>query len=74
MANETYFKVAGRGYLYRAINQFGQVIDVLVAGKQDVTATDRFVIHVLAYGACPAEVSTDRTPVLDELLPVACHM
>jgi transposase-like protein len=56
------------------IDQFGQVIDVLVAGKQDVAATDRFVIHVLAYGACPAEVSTDRTPVLDELLPVACHM
>ena len=30
--NETYEKVAGRWiYLYRAIDQFGQVIDVLVS-------------------------------------------
>jgi transposase, IS6 family len=34
-ADETYVKVAGRWvYLYRAIGQFGQVIDVLVSEKR----------------------------------------
>ncbi|MFY9808671.1 MAG: IS6 family transposase, partial [Pseudonocardiaceae bacterium] len=34
--DETYVKVAGRWvYLYRAIDQFGQVIDVLVSPKRD---------------------------------------
>ena len=38
--DETYVKVAGRWvYLYRAIDQFGQVIDVLVSQKRDLTAT-----------------------------------
>jgi transposase-like protein len=41
--NETYAKGAGRWvYLYRAIDQFGQVIDVLVAEKRDLAATRRF--------------------------------
>jgi IS6 family transposase len=34
--NETYVKVAGRWvYPHRAIDQFGQVIDVLVSEKRD---------------------------------------
>ena len=42
--DETYAKVAGRWvYLYRAIDQFGQVIDVLVAEKRDPAATRRFL-------------------------------
>jgi hypothetical protein len=33
---EAYIKVAGRWvYLYRAIDQYGQVIDVLVSEKRD---------------------------------------
>jgi IS6 family transposase len=41
--DETYVKVAGRWvYLYRAIDQFGQVIDVLVSPKRDLAATRRF--------------------------------
>ncbi len=36
----TYLTVAGRWvYLYRAIDQFGQVIDVLVCKKRDLAAT-----------------------------------
>jgi DDE domain len=36
-------KVAGRWvYLYRAIDQYGQVIDVLVSRKRDLAATRRF--------------------------------
>jgi transposase-like protein len=77
--DEIHLKVAGRWvYLYRAIDQFGQVIDVLVAERRDLAATRRFFTHALEHGPRPAEVSTDRAPayprVLDELLPSACHV
>ena len=77
--DETYVKVAGRWvYLYRAIDQFGQVIDVLVSAKRDQVATRRFFTRALEHGSRPSEVSTDRAPayprVLDELLPSACHV
>src|SRR5438067_7145974 len=77
--DETYAKVAGRWvYLYRAIDQFGQVIDVLVAEKRDLAATRRFFTRALEHGPCPIEVTTDHAPayprVLDELVPAACHV
>jgi IS6 family transposase len=77
--DETYVKVAGRWvYLYRAIDQYGQVIDVLVSPKRDLAATRRFFTQALEHSARPTEVSTDRAPayprVLDELLPSACHV
>jgi transposase, IS6 family len=77
--DETYVKVAGRWvYLYRAIDQFGQVIDVLVSEKRDLAATRRFFTQALEHGPRPTEVTTDRAPayprVLDELLPAACHV
>ncbi|MGB6165221.1 MAG: IS6 family transposase [Pseudonocardiaceae bacterium] len=77
--DETYVKVAGRWvYLYRAIDQFGQVIDVLVAEKRDLAATRQFFTRALNHSPRPAEVTTDRAPayprVLDELLPSACHV
>jgi transposase-like protein len=38
-ADETYVKVAGRWcYLYRAIDQFGQVIDVMASQRRDLAA------------------------------------
>jgi transposase-like protein len=77
--DETYVKVAGRWvYLYRAIDQFGQVIDVLVSQKRDLVATRRFFTHALEHGPRPSEVSTAQAPayprVVDELLPAACHV
>jgi transposase, IS6 family len=77
--DETHIKVAGQWiYLYRAIDQFSQVIDVLVSEKRDLAATRRFFTRVLEHGPKPTEVSTDRAPayprVLDELLPAACHV
>jgi transposase, IS6 family len=77
--DETYVKVAGRWvYLYRAIDQFGQVIDILVSQKRDLAATRRFFTRALEHGSRPSEVSTDRAPayprVIDELLPAACHV
>lgn len=77
-ADETYLKVAGRWtYLYRAIDQHGQVIDVLLSERRDLTAVRRFFARALRADTTPAEVTTDRAPVyprvLDELIPSALH-
>jgi transposase-like protein len=77
--DETFVKIAGRWvYLYRAIDQFGQVIDVLVSEKRDLAATRRFFTRALQHGLSPVEVTTDRAVayvrVLDELVPAACHI
>jgi len=40
---ETYVKVSGpRGYVYRAVDQDGQVIDVFVSRKRDLKAATKF--------------------------------
>jgi IS6 family transposase len=77
--DETYVKVAGRWtYLYRAIDQSGQVIDVWLSRKRDLTAARVFFTRALATGSAPVEVVTDRAPayprVLDELIPAALHI
>jgi len=77
--DETYVKVAGRWtYLYRAIDQFGQVIDILAAEKRDLAAARRFFAQALEQAPRPSEVTTDRAPayvrVLDEVLPGALHV
>jgi transposase, IS6 family len=76
--DETYVKVAGQWiYLYRAIDQFGQVIDVLASEKRDMPATCRFFTRALEHGPSPTEVITDKAavypPVLEELAPGAWH-
>jgi transposase, IS6 family len=41
--DETYVKVAGAWrYVYRAVDQHGQVIDVLVSRRRDIAAARRF--------------------------------
>ena len=77
-ADETYVKVAGRwAYLYRAVDQHGQVIDVLLSFRRDLAAARRFFARALRAGTIPAEVTTDRAPayprILDELIPSALH-
>ena len=77
--DETYLKVAGQWvYLYRAIDQHGQVIDVLASPKRDLAATRRFFARALDAARRPTEVTTDRAPayprVLDELVPEAWHV
>ena len=77
--DETYVKVAGRWrYVYRAIDQFGQIIDVFVSSRRDATAARRFFQQAIGTTKMtPVEVVTDRaaaSPVLlDELLPMAWH-
>src|ERR1039458_7430863 len=62
-ADETYVKVAGRwAYLYRAIDQHGQVIDVLLSARRDLAAARRFFARALRAGTIPAEVTTDSDP------------
>ena len=74
----TYVKVAGRWtYLYWAIDQHGQVIDVQLSVRRDLAAARRFFTRALRAGAVPVEVNTDRAAayprVLDELIPSALH-
>src|ERR1700694_3554522 len=46
--DETYVKVAGRWrYVYRAVDQYGQIIDVYVSGSRDTQAARRFVLTAL---------------------------
>lgn len=77
--DETYVKVRGRWvYLYRAIDQFGHVIDVMVSEKRDLAATHRFFTRALnTTRVTPVEVITDKAAaypqVLDELAPGAWH-
>jgi len=76
---ETYVKVAGHWrYVYRAIDQFGQVIDVFVSARQDAKAARRFFQQPsVRPRSHPVEVTTDQAPVypvvLEELLPAAWH-
>lgn len=76
--DETYVKVSGRWtYLYRAVDQHGQVVDVLLSAHRDLAAARRFFTRALRAGTVPVEVTTDRAPayprVLDELVPSAMH-
>jgi transposase-like protein len=77
--DETYVKVAGTWrYVYRAIDQSGQVIDVFVSRQRDVKSARRFFERAIATTRTrPIEVVTDRAPtypaVLEELLPAAWH-
>jgi transposase-like protein len=77
--DETYVKVAGRWrYVYRAIDQFGQVIDVFVSSQRDANAARRFFQQAIgATKITPAEIVTDRAAtypmVLEELAPAAWH-
>jgi transposase-like protein len=77
--DETYVKVAGQWrYVYRAIDQFGQVVDVFVSAQRDARAARRFFEQALgATKVTPVEVVTDRAAtypmVLEELVPEGWH-
>jgi transposase, IS6 family len=77
--DETYVKIAGRWrYLYRAVDQFGQVIDVYLSARRDITAAKQFFTRAIhTTGVVPVEVVTDRAAtypaVVAEVLPGAFH-
>jgi transposase-like protein len=64
--------------VYRAVDQHGQVIDVLVSRRRDANAARRFFRRALStLKVTPSEVVTDAAAVypgvLDELIPSAWH-
>ena len=74
--DETYVKVNGIWrYVYRAVDQHGQVIDVYVSKHRDIPWARRFFTTSLAAHRAPVEVITDRAPalanVIEELIPAA---
>jgi transposase, IS6 family len=76
--DETYVKVAGRWrYVYRAVDQYGQIIDVFVSPRRDTRSARRFFETALGAHGEPAEIVTDRAPALlaaiEELMPAAFH-
>jgi IS6 family transposase len=76
--DETYVKVAGRWrYVYRAVDQHGQIIDVYVSARRDTRAARRFFETAFGAHGEPVEVVTDRAPalraVIEELLPGTFH-
>jgi IS6 family transposase len=76
--DEAYVKVNGVWrYIYRAVDQHGQVIDVLLLARRDAAAARRFFTRALrTLKVIPSEVVTDAAPVypavLEELVPAAC--
>jgi len=76
--DETYVKVSGFWrYVYRAIDQYGQVIDVFLSKKRDLKAATQFFSSVITAHGQPTEITTDRAHalvrVITELLPAALH-
>ena len=76
--DETYVKVAGRWrYVYRSVDQWGQVIDVFVSPRRNIAAARTFFTTALAAHGEPDEVVTDLAQgletVIEELIPDAFH-
>jgi transposase-like protein len=66
--DETYVKVAGHWrYVYRAIDQLGQVIDVFLSTRRNAAAARRFFKRAITTTkVTPIEVVTRPSPGLPE--------
>ena len=63
--DETYVKVAGVWrYVYRAVDQYGQVIDVFVSKLRNVAAATKFFEMMVASRERPTDVTTDLAAAL----------
>jgi len=76
--DETSVRVAGRWrYVYRAVDQEGQVIDLYVSARRDLAAARRFFARAITTHGRPEAVVTDLAQaletVIEELLPDAFH-
>ena len=76
--DESYVKVSGVwSYVYRAVDQHGQVIDVYVSQRRDLASARTFFTAALAVHGDPCEVITDRAAalanVIEDLIPAAFH-
>ena len=71
-------KVAGVWrYVYRAVDEHDQVVDILVSRRRDIAAARRFFISAIDAHGEPDEVITDRAAalanVIAELISDAVH-
>ena len=76
--DETYVKVSGIWrYVYRAVDQHGQVIDVFVSKRRNIPAARKFFKTALLTHDEPVEVVTDLAQaletVIEEQIPTAFH-
>ena len=76
--DETYVKLSGVWrYVYRAVDEHGQILDVYVSKRRDTPAAEWFFAKALRDHGEPAEVTTDKSPVLArviaDLVPDAAH-
>jgi transposase, IS6 family len=77
--DETYCRLSGRwAYCYRAIDQHGQVVDVLFSERRTAVAARRVFERAIARSrVAPPRATTDRAaaypPALRQLLPAAEH-
>jgi IS6 family transposase len=64
-------------YVYRAVDEYGQVIDVFVSKRRDLKAATKFFASAIGAHGLPAEITTDRAHtlarVVTDLLPAALH-
>jgi transposase-like protein len=78
--DETYIKVAGiASYVFRAIDEWGQVIDVYVSPTRDAEAATAFLRRAVAEtGVRPYTATTDKAPIyppaLQAVLPETKHV
>ncbi len=77
--DETYLKIDGRWrYLFRAIDEHGQIIDVFLSDRRDAAAAQAFFETAMGTSAAtPTRVTTDKAkcypPALRAVLPQAEH-
>ena len=77
--DETYVRIAGEwAYVYRAVDERGQVVDVDVSEQRaSADAAAFFRRAIAATGVVPTEVTTDCAaaypPALSEVIPAALH-
>lgn len=78
-ADETYTRLAGKWtYIYRAIDEDGQVVDAYFSERRNGAAAEAFFRRALAEtGTTPTRVTTDKAacylPALRKVLPQAEH-
>jgi transposase-like protein len=78
--DETYVRVAGRwAYLYRAVDEAGQVVDVLLRAHRDLESARAFFRQAIGRcGSTPQEIVTDKhrayPRAIREELPGAGHV
>ncbi len=77
--DETYLKIDGRWrYLYRAIDEHGQIVDVYLSDRRDAAAARTFFQQAIATSnVTPTQVTTDKAKsypkALHAVLPAVEH-